>query len=547
MPPAAIDAVIVGAGLSGIYMLQRCRELGLSARVIEAGSGAGGTWYWNRYPGARCDVESMTYSYSFSDELQREWTWTERYARQPEILRYVDHVLDRFDLRRDLHFETRVTSAVFDDATKRWTIETDRGERFSARFCIMATGCLSTPSLPGYKGLERFEGDWYHTGRWPHEEVDFTGKRVGVIGTGSSGVQSVPVIAAQAAHLTVFQRTPNFSIPAWNGPLDDDAVQTWKACYPALRQRARGTPIGDIFEFSETSALDLSPELRESEFERRWRQGAFNFLVSFADLITSKPANDFAVAFVHDKIRERVDDPEVAALLCPRDHPLGTKRLCVDTDYYETFNRANVSLVDVKAAPIEEITPGGLKAGGKEYELDAIVFATGYDAMTGALFDIDIRGRGGIGLKQKWSDGPRTYLGLAVAGFPNLFTVTGPGSPSVLSNMMTSIEQHIEWIADCIGYLGEHELDSIEAIAEAEDAWMHHVNDVADDTLFFQSNTWYVGANIPGKPRVIYPYVGGVGAYRDICDDIAAKGYEGFTLAGPWERLARRSTGDSYG
>ena len=364
---------------------------------------------------------------------------------------------------------------------------------------------MSTPHIPDYEGLESFEGDWYHTGLWPHEEIDFTGKRVAVIGTGSSGVQSAPVIAAQAAHLTVFQRTPNFSIPAWNGPLDDADVQMWKSRYPELRQRARGTRNGDVFEVSETSALDVSREERERTFERRWQEGSFNFLVSFADLITSEPANDFAAEFVHNKIRERVDDPEVAELLCPKDHPLGTKRLCVDSDYYETFNRANVSLVDLKVAPIEEITPSGLKAGGKEYELDAIVFATGFDAMTGSLFNIDIRGRGGIGLKQKWSNGPRTYLGLAVAGFPNLFTVTGPGSPSVLSNMMNSLEQHVEWIADCIGYLEEHAIGSIEASAEAEDEWMQHVNEAADKTLFFQSNTWYVGANIPGKPRVIYP------------------------------------------
>ena len=531
MPAAEVDALIVGAGFSGIYMLKRCRELGLSAQVIEAATDVGGTWYWNRYPGARCDVESMQYSYSFSDDLQRDWTWTERYARQPEILDYVAHVVERFDLRRDMRFETRVTSAAFDDASGRWAIETDHGENISAKYCVMATGCLSTPNLPVFKGLDRFEGDTYHTGRWPHEAVDFTGKRVGVIGTGSSGVQSIPVIAAEAAHLTVFQRTPNFSVPAWNGTLDADAVQTWKARYPELRQRARSSSVGDIFKISETSALDLSPEARDAEFERRWRQGSFNFLASFADIITSREANDFAVEFAHNKIRQRVDDPAVAELLCPRDHPLGTKRLCVDSDYFETFNRDNVSLVDVKAAPIEEITPKGLRAGGKEFELDAIVFATGFDAMTGALLNMDIRGRGDIAFKDKWSGGPKTYLGLAVAGFPNLFTVTGPASPSVLSNMMTSIEQHIEWIADCMEYMEAHDLATIEASPEAEDEWMQHVTDVADGTLFFESNTWYVGANIPGKPRVIYPYVGGVGAYREICDKVAAAGYEGFTLA----------------
>jgi cyclohexanone monooxygenase len=538
MPTADVDALIVGAGFSGIYMLKRCRELGLSALVIEAATDVGGTWYWNRYPGARCDVESMTYSYSFSDDLQRDWTWTERFARQPEILTYVAHVVERFDLRPDMRFETRVTGAAFDDASNRWQVETDRGEHISAKYCVMATGCLSTPNLPDFKGLERFEGDTYHTGRWPHEEVDFTGKRVGVVGTGSSGVQSIPEIAAEAAHLTVFQRTPNFSVPAWNGPLDAKAVQTWKARYPELRRRARASTVGDIFEISETSALELAPEARDAEFERRWRQGSFNFLASFADIITSREANDFSVEFVHEKIRARVNDPAVAALLCPSDHPLGTKRLCVDTDYYETFNRDNVSLVDVKAAPIEEITPRGLRAGGKEFELDAIVFATGFDAMTGALLNIDIRGRGGIRFKDKWSDGPKTYLGLAVAGFPNLFTVTGPASPSVLSNMMTSIEQHIEWIADCMEYMEARDLVTIEASPEAEDKWMHHVAEVADGTLFFQSNTWYVGANIPGKPRVIYPYVGGVGAYRDICDKIAAKDYDGFILVPAAEQIS---------
>ena len=538
MPRTDVDALIVGAGFSGIYMLKRCRELGLSALVIEAASDVGGTWYWNRYPGARCDVESMTYSYSFSDDLQREWTWTERYGKQPEILRYIAHVVERFDLRRDMQFETRVTAAAFDDTSNRWAIETDRGETISAKYCIMATGCLSTPAQPDFKGLDSFEGDTYHTGRWPHEKIDFTGKRVGIVGTGSSAVQSIPVIAAEALHLTVFQRTPNFSVPAFHGPLDANVVHMWKTRHQELRERARASRIGDIFEFSETSALDLTPVAREDEFERRWGQGSFNFLGSFADLITSREANVFAVEFAHKKIRGRVDDPAVAVLLCPTDHPFGTKRLCVDSDYYETYNRANVSLIDVKAAPIEEITPHGLKAGGKEYELDAIIFATGFDAMTGALLNIDIRGHGGIGFKEKWSDGPRTYLGLAVAGFPNLFTVTGPGSPSVLSNMMTSIEQHIEWIADCMGYMEAHDLATIEADPEAEDKWMDHVTELADGTLFFESNTWYVGANIPGKPRVIYPYVGGVGAYREICDNIAAEGYTGFTLAPAGEAVA---------
>ncbi|MFP6777338.1 MAG: NAD(P)/FAD-dependent oxidoreductase, partial [Alphaproteobacteria bacterium] len=510
MATANVDALIVGAGFSGIYMLKRCRELGISARVIEAAADVGGTWFWNRYPGARCDVESLTYSYSFSDDLQREWSWTERYARQPEILKYVARVVEKFDLRREMQFDTRVTVVAFDSTTNRWAIETDRGEHISAKYCIMATGCLSTPTRPDFKGLESYEGKTYHTGQWPHEEVDFTGNRVGIIGTGSSAVQSIPVIAEQAAHLTVFQRTPNFSVPAHHGPIDGDVVNMWKTRHEELRARARASRVGDIFEVSEISALDLTPEARDAEFERRWRQGSFNFLASFSDLITSRAANNFAVEFAHKKIRERVKDPAIADLLCPTDHPFGTKRLCVDTDYYETYNRDNVSLIDVKSAPIKKFIPKGLRAGSKEYEFDALVFATGFDAMTGALFNIDIRGRNGIQFKEKWSDGPRTYLGLAVAGFPNLFTVTGPASPSVLSNMMTSIEQHIEWIADCMAYMEEQDLATIEASTEAEDEWMQHVTDIADDTLFFESNTWYVGANIPGKPRVIYPYVGGV-------------------------------------
>ena len=538
MAAATVDALIVGAGFSGIYMLKRCRELGISARVIEAATDVGGTWYWNRYPGARCDVESLTYSYSFSDDLQREWNWTERYARQPEILKYVARVVEKFDLRRDMQFDTRVIAAAFEGKTNRWTIETDRVEHISAKYCIMAIGCLSTPTQPDFKGLESYAGETYHTGLWPHEKIDFTGKRVGIIGTGSSAVQSIPVIAEEATHLTVFQRTPNFSVPAYHGPIDADVVNMWKTRHEELRARARASAVGDIFEISETSALDLEPEARNAEFERRWSHGSFNFLASFSDLITSRAANDFAVEFAHKKIRERVEDPAIADLLCPTDHPFGTKRLCVDTDYYETYNRDNVSLVDVKSAPIEEITPKGLRASGKEFELDALVFATGFDAMTGALFNIDIRGRNGIQFKEKWSDGPRTYLGLAVAGFPNLFTVTGPASPSVLSNMMTSIEQHIEWIADCLAHMEAEGHATIEASTEAEDAWMQHTTDIADDTLFFESNTWYVGANIPGKPRVIYPYVGGVGAYRKICDDIAAAGYKGFNLASADEPIS---------
>ena len=525
------DAVIIGAGFSGMYMLHRLRGLGLTSRVIEAAGGVGGTWYWNRYPGSRCDIESVVYSYSFSEELVQDWTWSARYATQPEILRYAEHVADRFDLRRYIQFETRVTEAVFDEVANLWTVGTDRGERFTARYCIMATGCLSAPRRPDFKGLDSFGGDWYHTGYWPHEGVDFSGKRVGIIGTGSSAIQAIPVIAARAAHLTVFQRTANFSIPAWDGPVDEETTRKQKAHYREIREKARWSTGGDIYDTHEKQTMEVSPEERQREFERRWADGAFNYMATFPDLMNDQHANDLAAEFVRAKIRERVDDPAVAELLCPKDHPFGTKRLCADSDYYETFNRENVTLVDVKSAPIEEITPTGLRTSKAAYEFDALVFATGFDAMTGALTDIDIVGRGGLSLREKWTDGPRTYLGLAVAGFPNLFAITGPGSPSVLSNMMVSIEQHVDWVVDCITYLGERQLRTIEPTVEAEDAWVEHVREVGDSTLFPLANSWYMGANIPGKPRIFTPYVGGVGTYRKECDDVVAKGYEGFTLS----------------
>jgi len=525
-----VDAVIVGAGFAGLYMLHRLRGLGLSARVFEAGKGVGGTWYWNRYPGARCDVESMDYSYSFSDELQQEWHWTERYASQPEILRYINHVADRFDLRRDITLSTRVTAAVFDEATSRWDIRTDGGEQVSARFCIMATGCLSTAQVPAYKGLESFEGTWYHTGNWPHEGVDFTGQQVGVIGTGSSAIQSIPIIAQQAAHLFVFQRTPNFSVPAHNAPLDPDYERSVKSNYADFRRQARESRVGFVVERNDQSALEVPPEMREREYESRWKRGGLGFNLTFTDLLISKEANDTAAEFFRAKIRAIVRDPAVAEALSPRHYPLGTKRLCVDTNYYDTFNRDNVTLIDLKKSPIDAITPEGLRTRDNAYALDSIVFATGFDAMTGALLRIDIRGRSGQTLREKWAEGPRTYLGVAIARFPNLFTITGPGSPSVISNMIVSIEQHADWIADCIAYLRAHERKSIEATVAAENEWVQHVNEVGHLTLYPLADSWYTGANIPGKPRIFMPYVGGVGAYRQKCDDVAAKGYDGFTL-----------------
>jgi len=525
-----VDAVIVGAGFAGLYALHRLRGLGLSAQVFEAGDGVGGTWYWNRYPGARCDVESMDYSYSFSDELQQEWRWTERYSAQPEILKYINHVADRFDLRRDIQLSTRVTSAVFDEATSRWTVETDRGDRVSAQFCVMATGCLSEAQVPDIKGRETFEGRWYHTGRWPHEGVDFTGQRVGVIGTGSSAIQSIPIIATQAAQLVVFQRTPNYSMPAHNAPLDREYEQQVKAAYADFRKQARESRVGFVVDRSGDSALAVPAEEREREYEKRWRRGGLGFSAAYSDILTSQEANDTAAAFFRAKIRAIVRDPVVAEALTPTDYPLGTKRLCVDTDYYATFNRDNVTLVDLRRSPIDAITPRGVRTRDAEYAFDSLVFATGFDAMTGALLKIDIRGRGGQTLRDKWTSGPRTYLGLAVAGFPNLFMITGPGSPSVLSNMIVSIEQHVDWIADCIAALRRQERARIEATTEAEERWVAHVNEVGHMTLYPRARSWYMGANVPGKPRIFMPYIGGVGVYRQKCDEVAARGYEGFTL-----------------
>ena len=527
-PQSTVDVVIVGAGFAGMYMLHRLRALGLSVRVLEAADGVGGTWYWNRYPGARCDVESMQYSYSFLNELQQEWKWSERFAAQPEILAYANHVADRLDLRRSIEFETRVTDAVYDEGNSVWQVRTEKGEAITSRYCVMAVGCLSSARTPDFKGLESFEGKTYHTGEFPHEGVDFTGLRVGVIGTGSSAIQAIPVIAEQAKHLTVFQRTPNFSIPSRNTAMPAEYEQWWKANYPEQRAKARQMRTGVINQINEKGAMEVSAEERRRIYEDRWAQGGTAFMASFSDLITSKESNDTAVAFVHEKIRSVVKDPAVAELLLPKNHPIGTKRICVDTNYYQTYNRPNVTLVDIKNAPIEEITPNGLKTGGREYAFDAIVFATGFDAMTGSLLKMGIVGRDGLRLEKKWAAGPRTYLGLMTAGFPNLFLITGPGSPSVLSNMIVSIEQHVDWVVDCVTDLRANGLETIEATQEAEDNWVEHVNEAAFKTLYPGANSWYMGANVPGKPRVFMPYIGGVGNYREKCSEIAAHDYEGF-------------------
>ena len=532
---ATLDAVVVGAGFAGLYMLHRLRGLDLSVRVFEAGEGVGGTWYWNRYPGARCDVESMQYSYSFSEELQREWRWSERFSGQPEILRYANHVADRFDLRRDIRFETRVTAVTWDETAELWTVETDRGDRIAARFCVMATGCLSAARMPDIPGLASFGGDTYHTGHWPHEGVDFTGRRVAVIGTGSSAIQAIPVIAEQAAHVTVFQRTPNFSIPSRNKSMDDEYEALWKSDYTARRLKARTMRNGILYDLNPKGAMDVPEEERRREYESRWLAGGTAFMAAFSNLATCADSNQTAAEFVRAQIRSIVRDPAVAEALLPRDYPIGTKRICVDSDYFETFNRDNVTLVDVRKTPIEAVTPTGVRTSdGSDHGADSIVLATGFDAMTGALLKAGIRGRSGLALADKWEAGPRTYLGLMTAGFPNLFLITGPGSPSVLSNMMVSIEQHVDWVTDCVAHMRARGVQTIEATEEAEDAWVAHANEVAFRTLYPQANSWYMGANIPGKPRVFMPYIGGVGVYREKCDEIAAKEYEGFRLsAGP--------------
>jgi cyclohexanone monooxygenase len=527
----AYDVVVVGAGFAGMYMLHRLRGQGLSVRVYEQGGDVGGTWYWNRYPGARYDVESMQYSYSFSEELQQEWDWSERYAPQPEILKYANHVADRFNLRSDIQLNTRVDRAAFDETAGLWSVTTSDGNNVTAKFIVLATGCLSNARMPDIKGLSDFKGKVYHTGHWPHEPVDFTGLRVGVIGTGSSAIQSVPIIAEQASQLTVFQRTPNFSIPARNAPLTAEEREAFRAKYPEIRRFAREEARNGIYtEMPDRGALEDGDNERRSKYQARWDRGGLTFMSVYNNLALDQAANDTAADFVREKIAEIVRDPETAKRLQPDNHPIGSKRICIDTDYFATFNRPNVTLVDIGTSPIEEITTDAVRTGPRDYEVDALVLATGFDAMTGSVAKIDIRGRDGQTLKQKWGEGPKTYLGLMSAGFPNLFIITGPGSPSVLSNMIVSIEQHVDWITDCIGYMRERGLEAIEATKDAEEKWVAHVNEVAHLTLYPQANSWYMGANIPGKPQIFMPYIGGVGAYRQICNDVAAKGYEGFAM-----------------
>jgi len=523
-----VDVVVVGAGFSGLYLLYRLRKLGFSTRCFERGDGVGGTWYWNRYPGARCDVESMQYSYGFDDALQQEWNWPEKFSGHADIRAYANHVTDRFGLREHIDFETEVRAAHYDENSRRWKIETNAGEKVAAKHFVMAGGCISTAQIPHFEGLSDYNGRTYHTGRWPHEPVSFAGLRVAVIGTGSSAIQAIPVIAREAAHLTVFQRQANFSIPSRNHPMTAEYADSWKNGYAEKRKEMRKMPNGVLRELNDKSALEVSEEERLATYEERWRIGGSGFLGAFNDILTNRDANDTMAEFVRNKIRQTVRDPVTAELLFPKTHPIGTKRLCVDSGYYETYNRDNVTLVDVSQTPIERLTPDGLIVNGRRFTFDAIVFATGFDAMTGTLFNVDIRGRAGLELKTKWEAGPRTYLGLMSESFPNLFMITGPGSPSVKSNMITSIEQHVDLVADTINHMRDLGLAVIEPERAAEDEWGDHVQEVAYKTLFPQANSWYMGTNIPGKPRIFMPYIAGVGRYRTICEEVVAEGYKGF-------------------
>jgi cyclohexanone monooxygenase len=526
------DAIVVGAGFAGMYMLHRLRAMGLTARVYERGDGVGGTWYWNRYPGARCDLESMEYSYSFDQDLEQEWNWAEKYGTQPELLKYANHVADRFDLRRDIVFETRVDSAHQDKTTGLWTVKTDAGTVATATHLILATGNLSTPQLPKIDGVGAFQGRTFHTGQWPHEGVDFSGRRVGVIGTGSSAVQAIPKIAAQAAHLTVFQRTANFSIPARHGPLAAEDREAQKARYGEIREAAYQTPFGIAKYGSPTkSAFDVSDAERQEIYEQAWALGGQAIMFTFTDLLLDAKANETAAEFVRERIRETVNDPEVAELLCPKDHPIGTKRLCLDSFYYETYNRDNVSLINVKQTPITRIDANAVVIDSQVYEIDDLVLATGFDAMTGAARDIDIRNEKGTSLADSWVAGPQTYLGLMVAEFPNMYLITGPQSPGVKSQMILSIEHHVDMIADLIEKMRTDGSRRVVPANPAQEDWVVENNNVANMTLYPAAASWYMGANIPGKPRVFMPYVAGVKQYRATCAEIVADNWRGFEFS----------------
>ena len=531
-----VDVAVVGAGFAGLYLLQRLRNAGFTTVALEEADDVGGTWYWNRYPGARCDIQTIDYCYTFDPQLESEWKWSEKYATQPEILRYLGFIAERYDLRRDIRFRTKITAATWDQASERWLLTTDNGAAVSCRYFIMATGCLSSPKPPEIDGVKDFKGEIYFTGRWPHEEVKFAGKRVAIIGTGSSGIQSIPLIAEQAAHLTVFQRTPNFALPAHNGPAPADRVAVLEGDRAGYREQARWSRAGVPLPQETVFSWQLSAAERRERFENAWAVGDLVFMLSrlWADQGLDVDGNALAVQLFHEKIRATVKDPETAAALIPYDHPFGAKRPCLDTNYYATYNRPNVTLVNLRQEPLKSITANGIKTDKRTLELDIIVFATGFDAMTGAIMAVHpITGRGGASLSDVWANGPRTYLGLTVAGFPNLFMITGPGSPSVLSNMVVSIEQHVDWAVDRLIAMREGGFTTIEATETAQDGWTRHMADCSALTLHRLANTWYTGANVPGKAQGVMPYTGGVGPYRGICNEVVSRGMLGFRLSGP--------------
>jgi cation diffusion facilitator CzcD-associated flavoprotein CzcO len=526
------DVVIIGAGFSGLYALHKLRGEGLSCRVYEAGDGVGGVWYWNRYPGARVDVESLEYSYTFSADLELEWKWSENYSSQPELERYANHVAERFDLKRDIQLETRVRTMVWDEERARWIVDTDRGDHVTARYMVMAVGCLSVPKEIDLPGIENFTGEVYRTSLWPKEGVDFTGKTVGEVGTGSSGIQSIPVIAEQCKHLTVFQRTAAYSMPSHLTPTDPERTKGWFDNRDDLHRQQRESAFGLVMTaVSDDSAHDVDEVERRKRYEQRWEQGGLGIVATFKDLMTDKQANETLCEFVREKIRGKVQDPETVRKLIPYDYPIFTKRPCVDSGYFETFNRDNVTLVDLRESPIETVTATGIRAGGKDYDFDILVLAIGFDAMTGAYDRIDIRGRGGRRLKEVWQDGPTNYLGLMAYGFPNMFMVTGPGSPSVLGNQMGAIEHNAGWFARAIAHLDAHQLSTIEPDEAAQKEWMAEVERAASETLYPETKSWYNGDNVAGKPRTFPIYIGGWKKYLDLCDEAAAKGYEGFALS----------------
>ncbi|APE34527.1 cyclohexanone monooxygenase [Nocardia mangyaensis] len=528
--PAEVDVVVVGAGIAGLYALHKFRSRGLTVRVLEAGDGVGGVWYWNRYPGARCDVESVDYSYSFDEALQQEWDWSEKYAAQPEILAYLEHVADRFDLRRDIEFGTRVTDVVLDEQTLRWQVDTDTGRALTARFVVLATGPLSNANTPAIEGLDTFAGRVLHTSHWPHDGVDLTGERVGVIGTGSSGIQAIPCLAEQAQRLHVFQRTANYSVPAGNTLLTEQDRRAQKADYARRRQLSMASGGGSPHQAHPEPALAVSEQERRAAYEKRWALGGVLFSKTFPDQLTDPAANDTARLFWEEKVRAVIDDPRVADLLVPGDHPIGTKRICTDTNYYQTYNRDNVELVDLKTTPIARIDAEGVHTTAAHYPIDTLVLATGFDAMTGSVARMNIVGRDSRTLNEAWHEGPKTYLGLGMTGFPNLFNLTGPGSPSVLANMVLHSELHVDWVAEAIGFLETRAAVALEARADAVAAWVDECAARAAGTLMTQANSWYLGANIAGRPRVFMPFVGGFGVYGQIIAEVAAAQYKGFDV-----------------